>query len=62
MGGVVHEVLDHVTDVSAIAALTYLSVNSAEPLTADLIAALTTIAIGQRYAKHKWKNKSTDET
>ena len=57
-GKVVHEVLDHLTDATAIVSLTWLSANSAEPLSAEIVGAIATIALGQRYAKHKWGDSS----
>lgn len=53
-GKAVHEVLDHLTDATAIVALAWLSATSAEPLSAEIVGAIATIALGQRYAKHKW--------
>lgn len=64
-GKVVHEVFDHLTDATAIVSLTWLSANSAEPLSAEIVGAIATIALGQRYAKHKWggtDSTTTDES
>jgi len=47
-----HHVLDHVTDLAGIGALTYLAANGA--LDSGALGAITTIAIGARYAKSKW--------
>jgi hypothetical protein len=54
-----HHVLDHATDVVGIAALTYLAnqamvTGSALPI--EVVTAITTVAVGQRYAKAKWGN------
>jgi len=57
-GKVVHEVLDHLTDATAIVSLAWLSATSAEPLSAEIVGAMATIALGQRYAKHKWGGSS----
>jgi hypothetical protein len=50
-----HHFLDHITDLAGITALTYLA-QSPEPVSDGIIGAITTIAIGQRYAKAKWGN------
>jgi hypothetical protein len=62
-GEVAHEVLDHLTDATAIVSLAWLSANSPEPLSAEVVGAIATIALGQRYAKHKWGGNTvpTDE-
>jgi len=59
---IVHEVFDHLTDGTAIIALAWLAANSTEPLSAEVVGAIATIALGQRYAKHKWggSEKLTD--
>jgi len=54
-GGTVHEIADHMTDVVGICALTYITVTG-EP-SVDVIGAITTIALGARYAKGKWMEK-----
>lgn len=54
MGENLVKALDHVTDVTGIAAITVLALNGAASPTN--IAAIVSIALGQRYAKGKWLN------
>jgi hypothetical protein len=55
MRGETHHVLDHLTDLAGISALAWLaSCGSSLPI--EVIGAITTIAVGQRYAKAKWGN------
>jgi hypothetical protein len=55
-GDTTHTVLDHVTDIAAIGALTWLAIERPGEASDFLVGAITSIAIGQRYAKHKWGN------
>lgn len=57
MGGALELTLEHLTDLAGIAALTVLALNGVESTT--LVAAITSIALGQRYAKEKWRNQQT---
>lgn len=57
MGKRLATLLDHVTDIAGIAALTVLGLNGA--LEPSIAAAIVSIAVGQRYAKGKWLNSET---
>jgi hypothetical protein len=57
MGGRGEKVLDTITDLAAVGSLTYLAAVSSEPLGAEVVGAITTVAIGQRYAKYKWLDR-----
>lgn len=58
MRGDAHHLLDHCTDVAGIVALTVLaSKGTVEP---EIVASITSIAIGQRYAKAKWGDAYSD--
>jgi len=57
MGTKTETLLDHITDVAGIAAITVLGLNGG--LEPNVAAAIVTIAVGQRYAKGKWMNQQT---
>lgn len=57
----VHTILDNVTDVAAIVALTYISVQRGN-IPIEIISAITSIALGARYVKNKANMYSTEQT
>jgi hypothetical protein len=57
MGSRLDTLLDHITDVAGITAITVLGLNGG--LEPNVAAAIVTIAVGQRYAKGKWMNSET---
>ena len=57
MGTTLTAALDHVTDVAGIAALTVIVLQTGS-VPVEVVGAITTIAIGQRYAKGKWLSGS----
>jgi hypothetical protein len=59
MGKKLATLLDHVTDVAGITALTILGLNGA--LDPSTVAGIVSIAVGQRYAKGKWLNHQTGQ-
>lgn len=63
MRGDTHHLLDHLTDLAGIASLTALSLCGVD-VPIEVITAVTSIAVGQRYAKAKWGNayKQTNDT
>jgi len=56
-----HTVLDHATDVAAIIALTYISIERGE-VPIEIVTAITSIALGARYAKQKAGVYQNDNT
>jgi hypothetical protein len=54
MGETAHHVLDHITDVVGIGAVTWLSLNGAA--STEAVGAIVTMALGTRYAKAKWSD------
>jgi phosphatidylglycerophosphate synthase len=52
MNSDIHNLLDHVTDVAAIVALTLIALQRQE-IPIEIITAIATIALGTRYAKSK---------
>lgn len=50
----IHHGLDHITDLAGIAAITWMTTQGQVPI--ETITAVTSIAVGQRYAKAKWGN------
>lgn len=56
-----HTVLDHATDIAAIIALTYVTIERGE-IPIEVVTAITSIALGARYTKQKagvYQNNST---
>ncbi|AGF91213.1 hypothetical protein HAPG_00027 [Halorubrum phage GNf2] len=57
MGTTLTTALDHLTDVAGITALTLIALQTGS-VPVEVVGAITTIAIGQRYAKGKWLSDS----
>lgn len=53
MGRRLDRLLDYTTDVVGIIALTFIAVHTTE-VPIEVVTAITSIAIGQSYAKSKW--------
>lgn len=56
MGDNLDVLLDHITDVAGIATIGVLALNG--DVGAATIGAIVSIAIGKRYARGKWSNKT----
>jgi len=60
MGKHIETVLDHLTDVAGITALAIIALQTGS-VPIEVVTAITSIALGQRYAKGKWMSNEKDD-